>query len=272
MSVNGLTLAQWIGGQLPYLRRYARALVGDQEGGDVHVTATLEKILNDPATFDQSLGRRVALYRVFCDVYRSAPQLPAPSQASASGESEVASRLGTLAVMPREAFLLVAMEEFTVEDTAKILRTDTQEVNELLATAGSEIASQIATEVLIIEDEPLISMDLAELVESLGHKVVGIARTRTEAGRLAAQVNPGLVLADIQLADGSSGIGAVNDMLQTLSVPVIFITAYPERLLTGERPEPTFLVSKPYGPDMLKAMISQAMFFSAKASPPARVN
>jgi DNA-directed RNA polymerase specialized sigma24 family protein len=272
MSVNGLTLAQWIGGQLPYLRRYARALVGGQEAGDVHVTVTLERILNDPATFDQTLSRRAALYRVFCDVYRAAPPLPKVATAPEGAEGEVASRLGTLAVMPREAFLLVAMEEFSVEDTAKILRTSVEEVRGLLSTAGSEIASQIATEVLIIEDEPLISMDLAELVESLGHKVVGIARTRTEAGRLAAQVNPGLVLADIQLADGSSGIAAVNDMLQTLSVPVIFITAYPERLLTGERPEPTFLVSKPYGPDMLKAMISQAMFFSAKASPPVRVS
>ncbi|MFO1172041.1 MAG: response regulator [Hyphomicrobiaceae bacterium] len=272
MSVSGLTLAQWIGGQLPYLRRYARALVGNQEAGDVHVTATLERILNDPSVFDQSLGRRVALYRVFCDVYRAAPPSPVLAPAASDIESEVASRLGTLGVMPREAFLLVAMEEFSVEDTAKILGKSPQEVADLLTIAGSEIASQIATEVLIIEDEPLISMDLAELVESLGHKVVGIARTRTEAGRLAAQVRPGLVLADIQLADGSSGIAAVNDMLQTLSVPVIFITAYPERLLTGERPEPTFLVSKPYGPDMLKAMISQAMFFSAKASPPARVN
>ncbi len=272
MSGNGLTLAQWIGGQLPYLRRYARALVGSQEAGDVHVTATLERILNDPACFDQSLGRRVALYRVFSDVYRSAPPSPVPALGACDVESEVASRLGTLAAMPREAFLLVAMEEFSVEDTAKILGTSTEEVSKLLTIAGSDIASQIATEVLIIEDEPLISMDLAELVESLGHKVVGIARTRTEAGRLAAQVNPGLVLADIQLADGSSGIAAVNDMLQSTSVPVIFITAYPERLLTGERPEPTFLVSKPYGPDMLKAMISQAMFFSAKASPPARVN
>ena len=271
MSINGLTLAQWIGGQLPYLRRYARALVGSQEAGDVHVTTTLERILHDTSVFEPSLSRRVALYRVFSDVYRAAPGTTSTDEPDGT-VAEVAGRLGTLSAMPREAFLLVSMEEFTVEEAAQILRTGDAEIHELLSIAGSEIAGQIATEVLIIEDEPLISMDLAELVESLGHKVVGIARTRSEAGRLAATVSPGLVLADIQLADGSSGIGAVNDLLQTLSVPVIFITAYPERLLTGERPEPTFLVSKPYGPDMLKAMISQAMFFSAKASPPTRVS
>lgn len=46
------------------------------------------------------------------------------------------------------------------------------------------------------------------------------------------------------------------------TLPVIFITAFPERLLTGERPEPTFLVTKPFNPDMVKALISQALFFN----------
>ncbi|MNL71833.1 two-component response regulator [compost metagenome] len=74
-----------------------------------------------------------------------------------------------------------------------------------------------------------------------------------------------MVLADIQLADGSSGIDAVNEILQDDTVPVIFITAFPERLLTGERPEPTFLVTKPFNPDMVKALISQALFFEEAA-------
>ncbi len=45
---------------------------------------------------------------------------------------------------------------------------------------------------------------------------------------------------------------------------MIFITAFPERLLTGERPEPTFLVTKPFNPDMVKALISQALFFETE--------
>jgi len=72
---------------------------------------------------------------------------------------------------------------------------------------------------------------------------------------------PGLVLADVQLADGSSGIDAVSDILGEFDVPVIFITAFPERLLTGERPEPTYLISKPFQPENVKAAISQALFF-----------
>lgn len=75
-----------------------------------------------------------------------------------------------------------------------------------------------------------------------------------------------MVLADIQLADGSSGIDAVNDILAASAIPVIFITAFPEHLLTGERPEPTFLVTKPFDENMVKALISQALFFNEASS------
>ena len=108
-------------------------------------------------------------------------------------------------------------------------------------------------------------MDLENLVESLGHHVIGIARTRTEAAALVRNKRPGLILADIQLADGSSGLDAVNDLLGTFEVPVIFVTAYPERFLTGERPEPAFLVSKPYQPSTISALVSQALFFERNA-------
>src|SRR5690606_20369950 len=122
--------------------------------------------------------------------------------------------------------------------------------------------NQVATDVMIIEDEPLIAMDIEQMVQSMGHSVTGVARTHAEALKLFNEKRPGLVLADIQLADGSSGIDAVNDILKSVTVPVIFITAFPERPLTGERPEPAFLVTKPFQPDMVKALVSQVLFFS----------
>jgi CheY-like chemotaxis protein len=135
----------------------------------------------------------------------------------------------------------------------------------LIDDAGREIAAQVATDVLIIEDEPMIAMDLESIVEGLGHRVAGVARTHKEALSAVAKEKPGLVLADIQLADGSSGLEAVNEMLGSFQVPVIFITAYPDRLLTGERPEPAFLITKPYQPDTVKAIVSQALFFERRA-------
>ena len=76
-----------------------------------------------------------------------------------------------------------------------------------------------------------------------------------------------LVLADIQLADGSSGLDAVNEILRSVSLPVIFVTAFPQRLLTGTRPEPTFLITKPFQAENVKAVISQALFFDVRGRP-----
>lgn len=176
-------------------------------------------------------------------------------------EEKASHNLKAISPLPRQAFLLVAVEGFTSEEAATILSIDETRFSELIDQASTDIGRQVSTEIMIIEDEPLIAMDIEQMVESLGHAVTGIARTHKEAIELFDKQRPGMVLADIQLADGSSGIDAVNDILNKVSVPVIFITAFPERLLTGERPEPTFLVTKPFNPDMVKALISQALFF-----------
>jgi CheY-like chemotaxis protein len=133
----------------------------------------------------------------------------------------------------------------------------------LIEQAGREIAEQAVSDVLIIEDEPLIALEVAEIARSMGHTVRRVARTRREAIEAVGKHRPQLVLADIQLADGSSGMDAVHEILQSVDVPVVFITAHPERLLTGEKPEPTYLVEKPFRPETIKAMISQALFFHA---------
>jgi CheY-like chemotaxis protein len=166
-----------------------------------------------------------------------------------------------IAPRSRQAFLLTALEGFTPTEAAQILTARIDEVESLIAEAQSEIEAELATDVLIIEDEPVIAADIEALVRELGHRVLDIAATRTEAQEAVARHRPGLVLADIQLADGSSGVDAVKDILAELNVPVIFITAFPERLLTGERPEPTFLITKPFQPETVKAAIGQALFF-----------
>ena len=134
-------------------------------------------------------------------------------------------------------------------------------VNELISQAGREIAEQVATEVLIIEDEPIIALDIEATMQELGHNVIGIARTHREAVESVRKRRPGIVLADILLADGSSGLAAVNEILTSINVPVIFITAYPERLLTGEKPEPTYVITKPFRTETVSATVSQALFF-----------
>ena len=87
----------------------------------------------------------------------------------------------------------------------------------------------------------------------------GIAATEKAAIDLAKKHSPHLVLADVQLRGSDSGITAVKEIMQAMTVPVIFVTGYPERLLTGTQLEPAFVISKPFDPDLLRAAIAQAL-------------
>jgi CheY-like chemotaxis protein len=247
---------------LPFLRRYARALTGSQSSGDAYVAEVLEALIEDPSILEQGDDPRIVLYRAFTKVWNA---VAINGRTEAGGAGAGPDRLSHLTPQARQAFLLVAVEGFSEADVADILGVDAATVRGLVEEAGRELAAEIATDVLVIEDEPLIAFDLEGLVESLGHKVTGIARTHAEAIALSQVKRPGLILADIQLADGSSGLDAVNELLKAFEVPVIFITAYPERFLTGERPEPAFLIAKPFQPATVSAIISQALFFERKA-------
>ena len=260
-----MSTSQLVVQHLPYLRRYARALTGSQVAGDAYVAATLETLVNEPETLGRSTNVKADLFRVFTRIWNSLSVNGRREQVQHDLPAEV--RLGQITPLPRQAFLLSCLEGFSEEDAAIILDVDVAQVRDLVDEAGRELAADMATEILIIEDEPLIAMDLEALVEGLGHNVIGVARTRSEAIKIAGEggKRPGLILADIQLADGSSGLDAVNDLLKTFEVPVIFITAYPERFLTGERPEPAFLIAKPFQPANVSAVISQALFFQQSA-------
>jgi DNA-directed RNA polymerase specialized sigma24 family protein/CheY-like chemotaxis protein len=248
---------------LPTLRRYARAVTGSQTTGDDLVARVLEGLVAQPQMIQAEQSAKIGLYRQFL---RLANKEGGSNAAAAEELQTIADkRLGRLSPKPRQAYLLRALEGFTAEESAYALDTSVQELGELVERANREMIGQVATDVLIIEDEPMIALDLKDIMTSLGHRVTAIARTHREALDALGDGDIGLVLADIQLADGSSGIEAVNDILNTIGVPIVFITAFPERLLTGERPEPTFLITKPFQPENIKAITSQALFFDLKA-------
>ncbi len=264
-----MSLGQQLAPHLPFLRRYGRALTGSQMEGDRYVRATLEAIVAAPEEFPREVDPRLGLYRTFQAIWSSTHLDDRVEEGDPLSDNEAIARarLARLAPRSRQALLLTAMEGFTSEDAAYLLEETPESVDGLVADALAEIDSQTRARVLIIEDEPLIAMDLETIVRDQGHEVTGVAVTRDEAVALAMDDRPGLVLADIQLADDSSGIDAVKDILAQFDVPVIFITAFPERLLTGERPEPTFLITKPFQRSTVKAAISQALFFDQSTVP-----
>ena len=253
-----------LGECLPYLRRYARALTGSQNSGDAFAAASLEAILTDRSVLD-GVDTRTGVFRVLYGIWASAG---APVEEGESGPRAKAQKhLAKLTNHSREALLLHTIEGFSFKEVGQIIGVEEGEASELVQIARREMADSVTGSVMIIEDEAIIAMDIETIVRDLGHEVTAIAVTREDAVREAMAERPGLVLADIQLADDSSGIDAVKDILSEISVPVIFITAFPERLLTGERPEPTFLITKPFQRSTVKAAISQALFFDQATAP-----
>lgn len=232
-----MTMTGAIAPELPFLRRYARAMTGSQQSGDTAVRAVLEALLEAPEEFRSDLPPRLELFRIFHRLVHR--DLIAPSS--------------------RQALLLSAVEGFSVPEVAEILQSSSDDVEQKIDEARAQIVDMIRSKVLIIEDEAVIALHIKSIVTGEGHEVMGIARTRTEAVEMTRRLQPELILADISLADGSSGIDAANDILADFDVPIIFVTAFPERLLTGERPEPTFMIAKPFEPLMLNATIAQAL-------------
>jgi CheY-like chemotaxis protein len=261
-----MSLTNRIALDLPFLRRYSRAISGSQMSGDAYVVAALETLIADVSTFPEATSDRVALYKLFTQILKSASIEYQPVESPYPWERQAGATLSTLPSMARQAFVLASVEGFTPLEIAEILSTSHGQATSLLDIAAHDISKQIKSNIMIIEDEPLIALDIEQILQDLGHRVTGIARTKEEAVRLYRTTRPQMILSDIHLADGSSGIDAVNDILTMVDIPVIFITAFPERLLTGDRPEPTFLVTKPYHPEMLKALVSQALFFNEQKS------
>jgi DNA-directed RNA polymerase specialized sigma24 family protein len=259
-------LSHEIARYLPFLRRYARALTGSQERGDRYVRVCLETLLEEPERIQPDLDARLQLYAVFHDVWAVvqsvAPEDVGDEQVRTSGADRLQQGLAALPAIERQVLLLVSLEGFSYEETAQILGLERDEVRLLLHAAQEEMQRQTAASVLIIEDEQLIAMDLARIVEEMGHRLCGTAARQQEAIDLAERTRPGLVLADIQLQNGDSGIQAVREILRRIDAPVIFVTGFPERLLTGEALEPAFVITKPFNPQTLKTAIAQALSLS----------
>jgi CheY-like chemotaxis protein len=254
-------MSQTLAPHLPYLRRYARALTGSQASGDTHVRAALTALLAGDQSLMEGVPPRVGLYRLFHAIWQSGAEHFDEAINAGAGTRSPEGRLKSLSAAKRAALLLTAVEAFSLEEAAFIVDESPEDVEKAILDAQKTIDSQLASKVLIIEDEPIIALDLENLVTELGHKVVAIAATKDDAVAKAKSERPGLVLADINLGEGGSGIDAVSEILASFNIPVIFITAYPEKLLTGERPEPTYLIAKPFLPETVQATVGQALFF-----------
>jgi CheY-like chemotaxis protein/DNA-directed RNA polymerase specialized sigma24 family protein len=251
-------LSEAITRTLPFLRRYARAVTGSQQRGDEWVRLCAEVVMQQPELVAKSEDTKLGVFALFHRLRQPFGTLE--EQGDAQGVSgRLKESLTEMAPMQRQVLLLTVLEGFTVNDAAHILGVDVDAAERSLQDARRELQRVASVRVLVIEDEAVIALDVADIVRNAGHEVVGIAATEKAAVELAKKHSPHLVLADIQLRGADSGISAVKEIMRAMSVPVIFVTGYPERLLTGAQLEPAFVISKPFDPDLLRAAIAQAL-------------
>lgn len=248
---------------LPYLRRYARALTGNQTTGDGLAMQALQLLVQDPEVLGSQATPKAALFRAFHLIWEASGYTVSTAQTAL--EARAHKHLSKLEKGSREALLLSSVEQFPHATVAQIMGLSDGAIDALLDKAHADVAASVRGQILVIEDEPVTAMEIENVVLSMGHTLVGTARTHTDAVALANQNAPDLILSDIQLADGSSGDEAVTEILTgpRKDIPVIFITAFPERFLTGNCPEPAFLITKPYSEEQVRSAVSQAMFFAS---------
>lgn len=255
---------------VPYLRRHARLLTGSQAIGDEFVRLCLELVVAEPHWLEGG-DLRVQLFRAFHAAWSKVHETIA--QSSTLGSVELADRVKTgLASLPgteRQTLALVVVEQFTYDETAHILGLTVDQVRQSVAKARNELLTKVSVPVLIIEDEQIVAHDIAHIVEEMGHRVVGMAGQQEQSVALAEQLKPGLVLADIRLENEGDGIAAAQRILEAYSVPIVFVTGFPERLLTGSGLEPAFVVAKPFDSEALKVTIAHALAtYSSPADAP----
>ena len=226
---------------LPYGRRFARALAGSQARGDQMVAEAVRGVL---AGVSAQPEPRLALYE---GILQQASAVPGAGPAHLMSDQQ------------RHLVLLTSLEEVPLAEAAALVGADPAAAEAMLADARDHLRDAAATDVLIIEDEPIIAMDIEELVLGCGHRVVGVASTEADAVEIARLHRPGLILADINLGVGGDGSSAVARIMRSHYAPVIFVTAYPERLLTGDALEPAFVITKPFEPLTLAIATYQAV-------------
>ena len=169
--------------QLPYLRRFSRALTGSQASGDAYVEALLETLVSRSGQPQDRSNPTRASASMACFA-ACGSRSASTSRIVSHGRNGSGRRSSSSPISHRvraRLSCLTAVEGFSLEDAAKILATDQAGIAALLDEASREIGEMMATDVLIIEDEPLIAMDIEDIVVRLGHRVTGIARTRKEA-------------------------------------------------------------------------------------------
>jgi DNA-directed RNA polymerase specialized sigma24 family protein/CheY-like chemotaxis protein len=251
--------------QLPYMRRYGRALTGSTTRGDDLVTRAVEAALTEPGRYqldtDDEPVTRQRLYTLLNGLFDAdMGATGAAAIAPAEPGHPIEAALSSLPEQERRVFLLVSLEELSTPQAAKVMGISSDEAREVLGRAQNAMREQLVANILIVEDDAIIAYDLTETVLGMGHKVCGTAATMEEALAAAAANQPSLALMDLRLAHGGSGITTAQALRETRALPIIFVTAFAEELKQRGLDYLGPVIKKPFTREQIERAITQAVF------------
>lgn len=237
------------------VRQFARAIFADRLIGDELTRLALAKVNIDPNSSTDSL---TDLLHAFLHTWRMASSGKRTEESLFSDEA-------LFAALPeppgddRLMLLLVDVLSFTPETAAKIIAMNDRDPHKALELGRQLISLPRNAQAMIIEDEPLIAADLREILTSMGIEVCGEANTADKAVAMSRRQKPNIILADYNLIGMKTGADAVMEIQDKHDCPIVFITGYPEQVLTGEDVEPDFVISKPYRIESVKAAVAHCL-------------
>ena len=256
MALSGDLMEQHV----RHLRRYASILTGSKQVGDTLILACLERLGASCAELRLDFSR-VDLFRKFHDVVADLDYsfcLSGWVQLD-KAEAQTLGRLASLDKRDRAVVLLCKVEQFAIDDVARIMGLPRGDIGRIAITASKTLAGIEHHSILIIEDEFLIARDLSRIIEQMGYSVCGVVGNADAAIDVAASQKPSLLLADLQLADGEfGGVRAAEQIALSADIPVVFVTAYPNMAIESSVKSP-LIVRKPFHPASVVHAVRQAL-------------
>ncbi|EKV32604.1 Two-component response regulator [Caenispirillum salinarum AK4] len=252
--------------RIPRLRRHAYLLTGNMHSADAAVEACLGALRRGDD------GRPTAADDM--DLFRSfhmgllVPTRPVPGPDAACERdpklADARDRLFGLAPMERRVVALVTVENFSPADAAKILRMDARRLEQLLIEGRRHLSTpRRALRAMIIEDDQLIGLDIAASLEEMGYGDCIHAANSIEAFEAAAGGEPDLIIADVKLSNGDSGVELARRLTGRSNTPVVFVTAFPEIPLADPAVSKDRVLPKPFSTSAFKTMVRRTMTMPA---------
>jgi DNA-directed RNA polymerase specialized sigma24 family protein len=253
--------------QLPSLRRYASALIGAPARADDLVELCLERLLADQSRLSED-RLRLTMFALFDAVERQVREVfDTERSADAMASDGLYKSLYRLPIDERKALLLTSVEGFSHAEAAIMLRIPSALVAQRALAARERLRRALSRKVLVIEDDALMAMSIAHIVQHMGHEVCGVAHSRRHALAQVHASQPTLILADVRLRDGDTGIATVREIVRRRPVPVIFITGHAQDVIREQQLRPTLVIGKPFAPHTLEAAVRRVLGSAPAGAP-----